>query len=142
MTSAAIQPFDSPSRFRKLAQAIRQWPLGVHLLLSVNVPMVVMLSALLVTEYRDEMEQATLEKESGLADEAIAVHQAVLHLAHEHGTKSTEAFVRRVCATVDEVARGELGITINAPVGRELQALALSFNSMREQLATNERRRR
>lgn len=76
---------------------MRRWPLGAHLLLAVNVPLAIMLAVLLVFEYRDEMDQALLEKEAGLADEAIAVHQAVVHLPNEASTKSTEDFIERVC---------------------------------------------
>lgn len=69
----------------------------MHLLLAVNVPLAIMLVVLLVFEYRDAMDQALLEKEAGLADEAIAVHQAVVHLPNEASTKSTEDFIERVC---------------------------------------------
>lgn len=245
------------------AQAVRCWPLGVHLLLAVNVPLGILLAVLMVFEYQNRMDQAVAEKEAGLADEAIAVHQAVLHLAQEHSVssaKSTADFIERVCqkmqgsrspghvilvahggqmlhsnghgdlaidadadllqafrrgqsrirwrneavvlggheddgaivviaelatnirrfargevlwhlggvvvlaamaasimdvvlwqlirkpvrrmsATVDAVARGEFGIQLDAPVGRELQALTRSFNLMSETLATNERHR-
>ncbi len=246
-------------RINTVVQAIRRWPLGVHLLLAVNVPLGILLVVLMVFEYQNRMDQAIAEKEASLADEAIAVHQAVLHLTHEHVTtsvKSTADFIERVCqkmqgsrspghailvadngemlhsnghgqlatdadtvllqafrqgqsrlrwrdeavvlggheedgtavviaelatnirrlargevfwhlgsifllavtaatitdavlwqlirkpvrrmsGTVDAVARGEFGIQMDAPVGRELQALARSFNVMSEALATN-----
>lgn len=260
MRRLTLSRFDLRSRFSELALTIRRWPLGVHLLLAVNVPLGILLAVLMVFEYRDEMDQAILEKETGLADEAIAVHQAVAHLAHEHSVTSTKEFIERVCAkmqdtrspghailvvrgnqmlhtsehghmaadadaallqtfrigqsrlrwrnelivlggheeegttvviaesatnirrtartevlwqlgglvgmalvaagivdavlwrlirkplrrmsdTVDAVARGEFGVTLDAPVGRELQVLTQSFNSMSEALATDERRR-
>ncbi len=254
---------DLRQRIGSAAQAIRRWPLGVHLLLAVNVPLGILLAVLLVFDYQNRMDQALAEKEAGLADEAIAVHQAVLHLTHEHSAssgKSTADFIERVCqkmqgsrspghvilvrhsgemlhshghghlaidanadllqafrqgqsrlrwrneavvlggheedgtavviaeraanirrfargdvlwhlagvailaataasivdvvlwrlirkpvrrmsATVDAVARGEFGIQLDVPVGRELQALTRSFNVMSESLATNERHR-
>lgn len=251
---------DRRSRFGDLAQTIRHWPLGLHLLWAVNVPLGVLLAVLMVFEYRDEMDQAILEKETGLADEAVAVHQAVAHLAHEHSVTSTKEFIERVCAkmqatrspghailvvrgnqmlhssehghmavdadaallktfrngqsrlrwqnelivlggheeegttvviaelatnlrrtartevlwqlgvlaalaliaagivdvvlwrlirsplrrmsaTVETIARGEFGVRLESPVGRELQDLTKSFNSMSEALATDERRR-
>lgn len=247
-------------RLRLTFEALRRWPLGLHLLLAVNVPLGLLLAVLMVFEYRDEMNQAILEKESGLADEAIAVHQAVSHLTHEHSSKSAQDFIERVCAkmhetrspghaivvsrggavlhssehgliaadaaaqllaafregrsrvqvdrelivlggyeergtavviaelatnirrlarrevlwqlgtltvlaliaagivdavlwqlirsplrrmsaTVDTIARGEFGVMLESPVGRELQDLTRSFNTMSETLATDERRR-
>lgn len=81
-------------------QAIRRWPLGVHLLLAVNVPLGILLALLLTVEYRSRMDQAISEKEASLADEAVAVHQAVLHLTHVHSTTATDStidFIERVC---------------------------------------------
>lgn len=94
LTSA---PFDLRSRFGALALTIRRWPLGVHLLLAVNLPLALLLLVLMVFEYRDEMDQAILEKETGLADEAVAVHQAVAHIAHGHSVTSTKEFIESVC---------------------------------------------
>lgn len=263
MTNSIVSSASTDSRHRigSAAQAIRRWPLGVHLLLAVNVPLGILLAVLMVFEYQNRMDQAIAEKEAGLADEAIAVHQAVLHLTHEHSAssaKSTADFIEQVCqkmqgsrspghvilvayggemlhsnghghlaidadadllqafrrgqsrlrwrneavvlgghedggtvvviaelatnirrfargevwwhlgsvfllavmaasimdvvlwrlirkpvrrmsATVDAVARGEFGIQLDAPVGRELQDLTRSFNLMSETLATNER---
>ena len=102
MSQLTSSPFDLRSRFGALALTIRQWPLGVHLLLAVNVPLVIMLAALLVFEYRDEMDQATLAKEGSLADEAIAVHQAVAHIAHGHSVTSTKEFIESVCAKMQD----------------------------------------
>ena len=90
------------SRVSRLWEAIRRWPLGVHLLLAVNLPLGLLLTVLMVFEYRDEMNQAILEKEAGLADEAIAVHQAVAHLSHDHSAKSAQDFIERVCAKMQE----------------------------------------
>ncbi len=253
-------PFDLRSRFGTLACTIRRWPLGVHLLLAVNLPLALLLLVLMVFEYRDEMDQAIHEKETGLADEAVAVYQAVAHLAHGHSVSSTKEFIEEVCvkmqatrspghvilvmrdkellhssehghmavdvdaallktfrngrsrlrwrndlvvlggheeegtavviaelatnirraaraevlwqlaalaflaliaaaimdavlwrlirsplrrmsATVDTVARGEFGVLLKTPIGRELQDLTRSFNTMSEALATDERRR-
>ena len=94
--------FNLRSRFGELARTIRRWPLGVHLLLAVNLPLGLLLTVLMVFEYRDEMDQAILEKETGLADEAVAVHQAVAHLEHEHSVTSTKEFVERVCAKMQD----------------------------------------
>lgn len=260
MSQLTSSPFDWRSRFGELVRTIRRWPLGLHLLWAVNVPIGVLLAVLMVFEYRDEMDQAILEKETGLADESVAVHQAVAHLAHEHSVTSTKDFIERVCAkmqdtrspghailvvrgdqllhssehgrmaadadaallktfrngqsrlrwqnelivlggheedgttvviaelatnirrtarievlwqlgvlavlaliaagivdavlwrlirsplrrmsaTVDTIARGEFGVLLESPVGRELQDLTRSFNTMSEALATDERRR-
>ncbi len=260
MSNDAIREPSSTSRLGRVIAAIRRWPLGLHLLWAVNVPLSVLLAVLMVFEYRDEMDQAILEKETGLADEAVAVHQAVAHLAHEHSVTSTKEFIERVCAkmqdtrspghailvvrgdeilhssehgrmaadadaallktfrngqsrlrwrtelivlggheedgtavviaelatnirrtarievfwqlgvlavlaliaaaivdavlwrlirsplrrmsaTVDTIARGEFGVMLESPVGRELQDLTRSFNTMSEALATDERRR-
>lgn len=260
MSNDAIREPSSTSRLGRVITAIRRWPLGLHLLWAVNVPLTVLLAVLMVFEYRDEMDQAILEKETGLADEAVAVHQAVAHLAHEHSVTSTKEFIERVCAkmqdtrspghailvvrgdeilhssehghmaadadsallqtfrngqsrlrwqtelivlggheedgtavviaelatnirrtarsevfwqlgvlavlaliaaaivdavlwrlirsplqrmsaTVDTIARGEFGVMLESPVGRELQDLTRSFNTMSEALATDERRR-
>jgi sigma-B regulation protein RsbU (phosphoserine phosphatase) len=56
-----------------------------------------MLAVLLVFEYRDDMNRAVLEREAGLADEAIAVHQAVSHLSVNHSAKSAQDFITQVC---------------------------------------------
>lgn len=265
MTSnlASSASTDSRDLIGSVVRAIRRWPLGVHLLLAVNMPLGILLAVLMVFEYQNRMDQAIGEKEASLADEAVAVHQAVLHLTHEHSaisTRSTADFIERVCqkmqgsrspghtilvahggetlhsnghgqlagdadavllqafrqgqsrlrwrneavvlggheedgtavviaelatnirrfargevlwhlgsvfllavtaasimdavlwrlirkpirrlsATVDAVAGGEFGIQLDAPVGRELQALTRSFNVMSASLATNERRR-
>lgn len=232
----------------------------MHLLWAVNIPLGVLLAVLMVFEYRDEMDQAILEKETGLADEAVAVHQAVAHIAHGHSVTSTKEFIESVCAkmqdtrspghailvvrgdellhssehghmtpdsdaallstfrrglsrlrwkdelivlggheedgtavviaelatnirraarsevlwqlaalaflaliaaaimdavlwrlirsplqrmsaTVDTIARGEFGVLLESPIGRELQDLTRSFNTMSDALATDERRR-
>ena len=93
---------DSSPWFHRAVAAVRRWPLGVHLLLAVNLPLGLLLTVLMVFEYRDEMNQAILEKEAGLADEAIAVHQAVSHLSHDHSAKSAQEFIERVCAKMQE----------------------------------------
>lgn len=98
MSHLTSSPFDLRSRFSSLALTIRRWPLGVHLLLAVNLPLGLLLAVLMVVEYRDEMDQAILEKETGLADEAVAVHQAVDHLAQGHTVSSTKEFITQVCA--------------------------------------------
>lgn len=90
------------SLFRNALAAVRRWPLGLHLLWAVNAPLGVMLAVLLVFEYRDEMNRAILEKETGLADEAIAVHQAVSHLSGDHSAKSAQDFITHVCAKMQE----------------------------------------
>ena len=260
MSQLPSSPFDLRSRFGEWAPTIRRWPLGVHLWLAVNLPLALLLLVLMVFEYRDEMDQAILEKETGLADEAVAVHQAVAHIAHGHSVTSTKEFIEGVCAkmqdtrspghailvvrgdellhssehghmtpdsdaallstfrrglsrlrwkdelivlggheedgtavviaelatnirraarsevlwqlaalvflaliaasivdavlwrlirnplrrmsaTVNTIARGEFGVMLEAPVGRELQDLTRSFNTMSEALATDERRR-
>lgn len=260
MSNDAIHEPAPMSRLGRVFAAIRRWPLGVHLLWAVNLPLGLLLTVLMVFEYRDEMDQAILEKETGLADEAVAVHQAVAHLAHEHSVTSTKEFIERVCAkmqdtrspghailvvrgdemlhssehghmsadadavllktfrngqsrlrwqnelivlggheedgtavviaelatnirrtaridvfwqlgvlavlaliaaaivdavlwrlirsplrrmsaTVDTIARGEFGVMLESPVGRELQDLTRSFNTMSDALATDERRR-
>lgn len=87
---------------RSIFEAIRRWPLGLHLLWAVNLPLGILLAVLMVFEYRDEMNQAILEKETGLADEAVAVHQAVSHLSHDHSAKSAQEFIERVCAKMQE----------------------------------------
>ncbi len=260
MNNDAIHEPAPVSRLGRVIAAIRRWPLGVHLLWAVNLPLGLLLTVLMVFEYRDEMDQAILEKETGLADESVAVHQAVAHLAHEHSVTSTKEFIERVCskmqdtrspghailvvrgddmlhssehghmsadadavllktfrngqsrlrwqnelivlggheedgtavviaelatnirrtaridvlwqlgvlaglaaiaagivdavlwrlirsplrrmsATVDTIARGEFGVMLESPVGRELQDLTRSFNTMSDALATDERRR-
>jgi sigma-B regulation protein RsbU (phosphoserine phosphatase) len=91
---------DTESHVHGAFQAIRRWPLGVHLLLAVNVPLGILLAVLLVFEYQNRMDQAISEKEASLADEAVAVHQAVLHLTHMHSATandSTVDFIERVC---------------------------------------------
>lgn len=102
MSLLASSPFDLQSRFGALALTIRRWPLGVHLLLAVNVPLAIMLAALLVIEYRDEMDQAIQAKEGSLADEAIAVHQAVAHITHGHSVSSTKQFIESVCEKMQD----------------------------------------
>ncbi len=98
MSQLTSSPINWRSRFGVLARTIRRWPLGVHLLLAVNLPLALLLLVLMDFEYRDEMNQAILEKETGLADEAVAVHQAVDHLAHGHSVSSMKQFIERVCA--------------------------------------------
>ncbi len=102
MSQLTSSSFTLRSRFGALALTIRRWPLGMHLLLAVNLPLALLLLVLMVFEYRDEMDQAILEKETGLADEAVAVHQAVAHLAHEHSVASTKDFIERVCAKMQD----------------------------------------
>lgn len=96
----------SAFRLREIFQALRRWPLGTHLLLAVNVPLGILLAALMVFEYRNEMSEAIREKESDLTDEAIAVHQGVAHLSYEHprttSIRSTQDFIDRVCAEMQE----------------------------------------
>jgi sigma-B regulation protein RsbU (phosphoserine phosphatase) len=264
MNSQVLPPFERRSRLDELALAIRRWPLGVHLLLAVNVPLALLLLVLMVFQYRDTMNQAILEKETGLAAEAVAVHQAVSHLASGHSSESAHEFIerfrakmqntrstghailvmrgdqilhgsehgritvnadrdmlqmfrsgksrqwwkvestdelivlggyedagttviiaelatdihraaraavlwqlvvltmlalvaaaimgavlwrlirsplRRMSATVDTIARGEFGVLLESPVGRELQNLTRSFNTMSDALATDKNRR-
>lgn len=102
MSLLTSSPFDLRSRFGAWARTIRRWPLGVHLLLAVNLPLALLLLVLMVFEYRDEMDQAILEKETGLADEAVAVHQAVAHLANGHSVSSTKEFIEGVCAKMQD----------------------------------------
>ncbi len=266
MTSNSAAGIGNTSSIRGMIEAIRRWPLGVHLLLAVNVPLGILLAVLLAFEYQNRMDQAIAEKEASLADEAVAVHQAVLHLTQAHSTRarhSTADFIEQVCqkmqgsrspghaiivaqdgemlhsngsghghltidadgellqafragqsrfrwrdeavvlggheeggtavviaelatnirrlarseamwhlgglmtlsllaalimdavlwrlirkpireisVTVNAVARGEFGVQLSAPVGRELQILTRSFNVMSESLATNEHQRR
>lgn len=97
MSVLPSSPFDLRSRFGEWALTIRRWPLGVHLLLAVNLPLALLLLVLMVFEYRDEMDQAIVEKETALADEAVAVHQAVAHIAHGHSVTSTKEFIESVC---------------------------------------------
>ncbi|WP_437193689.1 PP2C family protein-serine/threonine phosphatase [Planctomicrobium sp. SH527] len=85
---------------RCILHKIRGWPLGVHLLLAVNVPLGVLLAVLLVFEYQNRMDQAVTEKEASLADEAVAVHQAVLQLTQANSKStlhSTAEFIEQVC---------------------------------------------
>lgn len=264
MNPQTSPPFERRSRRDELAFAIRRWPLGMHLLLAVNVPLGLLLLVLMIFQYRDTMNQAILEKETGLADAAVAVHQAVTHLASGHSAESAHEFInglsakmqntrstghailvvrgdqilhsteygrmtadvdrdllqafrsglsrqwrkvdstdelivlgghedagttvviaelatdihraaraavlwqlvaltmlalvaaaimgavlwrlirsplRRMSATVDTIARGEFGVLLESPVGRELQNLTRSFNTMSDALATDKSRR-
>ena len=265
MTSSSAAGISKTSSIRGLIDAIRRWPLGVHLLLAVNIPLAILLAVLLAYEYQNRMDQAIAEKEASLADEAVAVHQAVLHLTQAHSPSARHAtadFIEQVCqkmqgsrspghaiivsqdsellhsngsghghltidadrellqafragrsrfrwrdeavvlggheedgtavviaelatnirrlacseamwhlgglmilsllaalimdtvlwrlirkpirqmsVTVDAVARGEFGVQLAAPIGRELQILTRSFNIMSESLATNESQR-
>lgn len=108
-----------PRRLRAVALSMGRWPLGVHLLLAVNIPLGALLTVLMVLEYQNSMDRALAEKKAGLADEAVAVHQAILHLIDEHPTgaaHSVAGFVERVCAKMQNsrspghlilVARGQ-----------------------------------
>lgn len=91
----------NPTQFLKqLWKSVRRWPLGIHLLLAVNVPLGILLAGLLAFEYQSRMDRAITEKELSLADEAVAVHQAVLDLmqADTAATRGmTIDFIERVC---------------------------------------------
>lgn len=92
-------------RLGAIIQSMRRWPVGVHLLLAVNVPLAALLAVLMVYEYGNEMDAAILAKEGGLADESVAVQQAVAHLAQEHSRTSLEPiqeFINHVCAKMQE----------------------------------------
>jgi phosphoserine phosphatase RsbU/P len=100
MTSSSAAGIRKTSSIRGVIEAIRRWPLGVHLLLAVNIPLGILLAVLLAYEYQNRMDQAITEKEASLADEAVAVHQAVLHLTQAHSTSARHAtaeFIEQVC---------------------------------------------
>eukprot|EP00456_Euglypha_rotunda_P013579 TRINITY_DN140_c2_g1_i2.p1 TRINITY_DN140_c2_g1~~TRINITY_DN140_c2_g1_i2.p1 ORF type:complete len:506 (+),score=105.80 TRINITY_DN140_c2_g1_i2:782-2299(+) len=118
MTILTSSPFDLQSRYRELALRIRRWPLGVHMLLAVNLPLAVLLLVLMFFKYRDGMDQAIIEKEISLADEAVAVHQAVAHIAHGHSVTSTKEFIESVCLKMQNT--GSPGHVILVVRGDEL----------------------
>lgn len=112
---------DAGNHIGGVLQIIRRWPLGVHLLLAINVPLGILLAVLMVFEYQTRMNQAIAEKEASLADESVAVHQAVLHLTREHATTSTTStaeFIERVCRKMQ--SSGSPGHTILVAYGGEM----------------------
>ena len=69
----------------------------MQVLLIVNLTLGSLLAILLVWDYRREMSDAVQDKQIGLQDEAIAVHQAVMHLLRGHGVDDVQQYVNTVC---------------------------------------------
>lgn len=71
-----------------------------QLLLAVNGTLGVLLIVLLVLDYRREMFDVIRDRQSGLEDNATAVHAAVLHLLHSHGSGEVQEYISAVAATM------------------------------------------
>lgn len=80
----------------------RSPPISVRLLGAVNVPLGVALAILLTWEYRREMTEALSDARASLREEAIAIHEAVVHL-EGHSTDATHDFVSEVCLKMEAV---------------------------------------
>lgn len=73
-----------------------------QLLLAVNLTLGLAFTGLLVLRYDREMAEAVTEKQSGLNDEAIAIHAAVSHLSQDHGGNAVQSYIDSVCRKMRE----------------------------------------
>ena len=79
---------------------IKPFSVRLQLLLIVNLTLGLLLTGLLVWEYRREMADHFADKHAALDDEAIAVHQAVAHLLRGHGIEDVQQYVDTVCSAM------------------------------------------
>jgi len=79
-------------------RSYRSYPTVTLLLLAVNVPLAVLVSLLLVTDYRREMRRVTDARRVTLSDEAALIGNALLQLSQPADDLAINAFLESSCA--------------------------------------------
>ena len=73
------------------------WSLRTQLLLAINVPLAVILAVLLALDYQRHITTSINDKHASLEEEAITIHQTVLHLSGHHGHAAIQQYIDTLC---------------------------------------------